>query len=152
MAFEGSRHADETSRRHALTTIVVADEVAQADAGHSVRSHERQAVARSSDIVNNSPRAIKCFNCQKFGHYARDCRNSSGTGYDQGQGTAGNMRERRPQSRPYSNFKHRVSTVGPSSEQEVIKEEGEVAEASGYTANCMSSADINKPGKPSALY
>ena len=74
-------------------------------------------------------RDIKCFNCQKIGHYALDCR--SGSGFGQGRDTSGNWRERRPQSRPYSNFKHRVSTVGRVSDQEVIEEEGDVAEASG---------------------
>ena len=37
-----------------------------------------------------SPRAIKCFNCQKLGHYARECRNRSNTGYNQGQWSAKN--------------------------------------------------------------
>ena len=61
-------------------------------------------------------------------------------------------RERRPQSRPYSNFKHRVSNVGRVSDQEVIKEEGDVAKASGYTANCISSADVKGHEKLSALH
>ena len=45
-----------------------------------------------------------------------------------------------------------MSTVGPASEQEIIEEEGEVAEALGYTANCISAADVNELGKPSSLH
>ena len=123
--------------------------------GHRTFSTESRASSsglKFGQSQQQSPRAIKCFNCQKVGHYARECRNRSGEGYAQGQGSTGNWRERRPQSRHYSNIKHRVSTVGPASEQEVIEEEGEVAEASGYTANCISAADVNEPGKPSSLH
>ena len=45
-----------------------------------------------------------------------------------------------------------VSTVNPASKQEVIEEEGEVAKASGYTAICISDADVNGPGKLTSLY
>ena len=86
------------------------------------------------------PKAVKGFNCQKLNHYARDCR--SGSGFGQNRDTSGNWKERRYQSRSYSNFKHRVSTVGRVCDQEVIEEEGDVAEASGYTANCILSADV----------
>ena len=97
-----------------------------------------------------NPREIKCFTCQKLSHYARDCR--SGSGFGQGRNTLENWRERRPQSRPYSNFKHRVSTVGRVFDQEVIEEEGDVAEASGYTANCISAADVKGHEKLSVLH
>ena len=60
--------------------------------------------------------------------------------------------ERRPQSRPYSNFKHRVSTVGRVSEKEVIEEEEDVAEASGYKANCILSANVKGHEKLSAFH
>ena len=86
-----------------------------------------------------NPRTIQFFNCQKLGHYARDCRAGSGVG--QGRDTFEYWRKRRPQSRPYSNF-NRVSTVGRGSNQEIIEEEGDVTESSGYTANCISSADV----------
>ena len=72
--------------------------------------------------------------------------------FGQGRNTSGNWRERRPQSRPSSNFKHRVSAVGRVSDQEVIEEEGDVAEVSGYTANCIWSADVKGQGKLSALH
>ena len=45
-----------------------------------------------------------------------------------------------------------MSTVGPTSKQKVIKEEGEVAEASGFTPNCISSADVSGPAKTSAFH
>ena len=45
-----------------------------------------------------------------------------------------------------------MSTVGFASEQEVIEEEGEVAETSGYTANCISAEDVNELGKPSSIH
>ena len=49
----GSHSAAVNSRWHAITTFVVADEVAQADAVRSVRSQAHQEVARSSDKVND---------------------------------------------------------------------------------------------------
>ena len=100
-------------------------------------SSDTGSCALSSGIGfgQQSSRHVKCFNCQKIGQYARDCRNRSSSGFGQGQGSAGNWRERRPQSCPYSIFKHRVSTVNTASEQDVIEEKGEVAEASGYNAN-----------------
>ena len=88
---------------------------------------------------------------KKIDHYASDCRNRSSTCLGQGQKSAGNWRERRPQSRPYSNFKHRVSAVSTASEQDCIEEQGELAEASGYTATGISSVDVNGQDKPSAL-
>ena len=97
-----------------------------------------------------NPREIKCLNCQKLVHYARDCH--SGSGFGQGRDISGNWRDRRPQSRPYSNFKHRVSTVGRVSDQEVIEGESDGAEASGYTANCISSADVRGKEQLSALH
>ena len=95
-------------------------------------------------------RDIKCFNCQQLGHYERDCR--SGSGFGHGRDTSGNWRECRPQSRPYSNIKPRISTVGRVIDQGVIEEEGDVAEASGYRANCISSADAKGHEKLSALH
>lgn len=41
--------------------------------------------------------------------------------------------------------------VGAVIDQEIIKNEYEVAETLGYTANCIDSADVNKPGKPSTF-
>ena len=57
VAFVGSRFAAENSWLHAIASFVVADEVARADAWHSVSSHTRQAVALSSDKVNKTVHA-----------------------------------------------------------------------------------------------
>ena len=116
-----------------------------------MRSHTRCG-PKLGQSQQASPCSINCSNCLKLGHYARDCRNRTGTGYGKGEGSAGNWREQRFQSRPNSNFKHRVSTVGPAFEREVIEENDKVAEASGYTANCIILADINKPGTLSVLH
>jgi hypothetical protein len=45
-----------------------------------------------------------------------------------------------------------VSAIDTASEHEVIEEEREVAEASAYTANCISSAEVKGPLTLSALH
>ena len=58
VALVDSRLSAVNSRWHAITTFVVAAEVAQADAEHSTRSNKRQEVAWSSDRVNNKVHAL----------------------------------------------------------------------------------------------
>ena len=54
----GFRFAAVNSRWHEITTFLVADEVAQTDAEHSIRCHVRQALARSSDNINKRVDAV----------------------------------------------------------------------------------------------
>ena len=64
------------------------------------------------------------------------------------------LREGRPQNwrdRSTSSIKHRVSTVGDAAEQEFIEEDG-VAEASGFTANCIFTAAVGVARNQSALH
>ena len=96
--------------------------------GFNSESRSSSSGPKFGQSQQQNSRNIKCFNCQKLAHYARDCR--SGSGFGQSRDTSGNCRVRQPQSRPYSNFKHRVTTVNRVADL-VIEKNGDVAEASG---------------------
>ena len=49
----GSRHVAASIRVHVSAAFEAVAEIAQSDAEHSIRSHARHAVDRSSDKVNN---------------------------------------------------------------------------------------------------
>ena len=144
----GSRIAAVNSRHHAKANSKVAYEVAQSNVVHPAPGHARQAVAQVLDNnrlhVQSSASTVKSLAITRvtaaIAWAVTSVKNKS----------AKTWWERRPQSRPYSNFKHRVSTVNTASEQNFI-DEGEVVIASGYTANGISSADFNGLNIPSAL-
>ena len=76
------------------------------------RSNPKFGQSQQKDL-----KAIKWFNCLKLDHYAHDYR--SGRGFGQSRNTSGNGTTK---SRHYSNYKHRVLTVGRVSDQKIIEE------------------------------
>ena len=156
VALAGSRPVAVTSRQHAATTASeVAAEVGQADAEPSGQIPARQAVAPSSDRASlkvqvhalSSASTVKSWDTSRVIAAVAD--KVASVKVKPALATGGSTD---PSHAPYSNFKHRVSAVSTAPGQEVIEEEGEVAEASGYTANCISSANVNGPAKQSALH
>ena len=107
---------------------------------------------------------VRCFNCQKLGHMARECRAPSSRGFGRPRDSdfgrprdpSSNWREPPTQSwrnRANPSFKHRVATVGNATEREFVEEEqDEIGEASGYTANGISSIGSNSEPSTSALH
>ena len=61
-----------------------------------------------------------------IGHYALDSRNRSSSRFTPRHDSAENWKERRPKSRSYTNFEHRVSTVNTPTEQDIIKKESKI--------------------------
>ena len=70
---------------------------------------------RFAQTGREGQRPIKCYNCQKLGHIARDCRSPPSTGFGGMRNNTSNWRDRPTRSwrnRQPSNYRNRVATVG----------------------------------------
>ena len=97
VAFVNSRPAVKKSQWQAITTSVGSGRNRSSGRGtFSTMSRASSSNQKFKQSQQQSLRVIKCVNCQKFGHYACDCRNRSGTGYGKSQGSSKNWRKRKP--------------------------------------------------------